>query len=79
MNIKKKTKLNENGKNNYNDVVDFENLKIINKRIKSNDGNAKKKISILNTIENVKTENNLINLIINTNTLENNGFLFRKK
>lgn len=74
-----KKKLNENGKNIYNDMVDLENIKIFNKSIKSanNDENSNKKIKIINTIENVKTENNFINLNINTNALENNGFYFR--
>ena len=75
-----KKKLNEKGKNFYNDMYDYENIKIFNKSIKStnNNENDKKKINIINTIESVKTENNFINLNINANTLENNGFYFRE-
>jgi len=73
-------KLNENGKNFNNDVMDLEKIKIFNKSIKStnNDENDKKNIKIINTIENFKTENNFINFNLNPNTLENNGFYFRK-
>ena len=74
-----KKNLNENRKNYYNDVADFE-IKIFNKSIKSSnkDVNDKKKINIINTIENVKTENKFINLNINANALEKNRFCFRK-
>ena len=73
------TKINDKGVIRHNDLLDFELLKFSKTTLsQSKSKKDKNKLSIINNVEHIKTENNYISVNINANSFGTNGFYLKK-